>query len=81
MGKLTVPGVRARKASSDRSAPLVMVTAYDAPGARDGGLAHGVLLPVQCPWWAAGGAARLPPEAVLQRRLRPKRRARRPRNL
>jgi len=32
MGKLTVPGVRARKASRDRSAPLVMV--YDAPGAR-----------------------------------------------
>ena len=34
MGKPTVPGVRARKASRDRSAPLVMVTAYDAPGAR-----------------------------------------------
>jgi len=34
MGKLTVPGVRAHKASRDRSAPLVMVTAYDAPGAR-----------------------------------------------
>jgi len=33
MGKLTVPGIRARKASRDASAPLVMVTAYDAPGA------------------------------------------------
>ena len=34
MGKLTVPGVRARKASRGSGAPLVMVTAYDAPGAR-----------------------------------------------
>ena len=34
MGKLTVPGVRARKASRGAGAPLVMVTAYDAPGAR-----------------------------------------------
>src|SRR3954464_5651596 len=34
MAKLTVPAVRARKASRDGSPPLVMVTAYDAPGAR-----------------------------------------------
>ncbi|MEO5679145.1 MAG: 3-methyl-2-oxobutanoate hydroxymethyltransferase [Acidimicrobiales bacterium] len=34
MGKLTVPLVRARKASRGRGAPLVMVTAYDAPSAR-----------------------------------------------
>jgi len=33
MSKLTVPAVRARKARSG-SEPLVMVTAYDAPGAR-----------------------------------------------
>ncbi len=33
MGKLTVPGVRSRKASRGGGAPLVMVTAYDA-GAR-----------------------------------------------
>ena len=34
MGKLSVPAVRARKASRGAGAPLVMVTAYDAPGAR-----------------------------------------------
>ena len=34
MGRLTVPGVRARKATRQRGEPLVMVTAYDAPGAR-----------------------------------------------
>jgi len=34
MGKLSVPAVRARKASRGVGAPLVMVTAYDAPGAR-----------------------------------------------
>ncbi|MEJ7765620.1 MAG: 3-methyl-2-oxobutanoate hydroxymethyltransferase [Acidimicrobiales bacterium] len=34
MGRLTVPGVRCRKASRGRGEPLVMVTAYDAPGAR-----------------------------------------------
>ncbi len=34
MGKLSVPGLRARKASRGVGAPLVMVTAYDAPGAR-----------------------------------------------
>ena len=34
MGKLTVPAVRARKASRGTGPPLVMVTAYDAPGAR-----------------------------------------------
>ena len=33
MGKLTAPAVRARKVR-DGAAPLVMVTAYDAPGAR-----------------------------------------------
>jgi 3-methyl-2-oxobutanoate hydroxymethyltransferase len=34
MGKLSVPVVRARKATRGVGAPLVMVTAYDAPGAR-----------------------------------------------
>ena len=34
MGKLSVPALRARKASRGVGAPLVMVTAYDAPGAR-----------------------------------------------
>jgi len=34
MGKPTVPGVRSRKASRGNGAPLVMITAYDAPGAR-----------------------------------------------
>jgi len=34
MGKLSVPTVRARKASRGVGAPLVMVTAYDAPSAR-----------------------------------------------
>ncbi len=34
MGKVSVPVVRARKASRGVGAPLVMVTAYDAPGAR-----------------------------------------------
>ncbi len=34
MGKLSVPAVRARKASRGVGVPLVMVTAYDAPGAR-----------------------------------------------
>lgn len=34
MGKVSVPAVRARKASRRVGAPLVMVTAYDAPGAR-----------------------------------------------
>ena len=33
MGKLTAPAIRARKVS-DGAEPLVMVTAYDAPGAR-----------------------------------------------
>lgn len=40
MGKVTAPAVRARKVR-DGAAPLVMVTAYDAPGARivdDGGV-------------------------------------------
>ena len=34
MGKVSVPVVRARKASRGVGVPLVMVTAYDAPGAR-----------------------------------------------
>ena len=34
MGKLSVPAMRARKASRGVGAPLVMVTAYDAPEAR-----------------------------------------------
>ncbi|MFX8160714.1 3-methyl-2-oxobutanoate hydroxymethyltransferase, partial [Acinetobacter baumannii] len=34
MAKVSVPAVRARKASRGAGAPLVMVTAYDAPSAR-----------------------------------------------